>query len=51
MSTKDNKNILILAGVVAAVVIVGAIAYSQQKQTKTVSINVGGKKISASVSE
>ncbi|MCB9991180.1 MAG: hypothetical protein H6867_07340 [Rhodospirillales bacterium] len=42
----SNKNILILGAVVALIVVVGAYLYNQQ-QKETVSINIGGKEISA----
>jgi hypothetical protein len=51
MSEKNNKNILIFAGVIAVAIIVGGFVYAQQKDDKTVSIKVGGKEISASISE
>lgn len=51
MSAKSNKNILIFAGVIAAAVLIGGFVYTQQKDTKTVSVNIAGKEISASISE
>lgn len=48
---RDNKNILIFAAVVAVALLIGGTVYMQQKSEKSVSVNVGGKEISASFSE
>lgn len=42
----DNKTVIIAALVVALIVVGGAVVYNQQKK-ETVSINIGGKEISA----
>ena len=43
----DNKTVIIAAVVVALIVIGGGLYYNKQKNTKTISMSVGGKEISA----
>lgn len=42
----DTKNVVIVA-IIAAVIAVGGYLYYKQTQTETVSMNIGGKEISA----
>lgn len=42
----SNRNIIILAVIVIAIVVAGTMIY-QENQKETVSINIGGKEISA----
>ncbi len=50
---KDNNNMIIMAAVAGAVIILGVGGYMYQKQqsTKTVSVEMGGKSLSATFSE
>lgn len=45
-NTADNKNVVIVA-IIAAVIAVGGYLYYKQTHTETVSMNIGGKEISA----